>query len=130
MGKRTKVMRAGALVETRPASCQGSQRAMIREHARHNGALVAAHCYDRSSTGREANVVGVGGRRIDGGMRTMELSLQPDEVTLLTQVLTRALSELREEIAGTDSYDMRQDLKRDEQTLRSLLARLERPAGA
>ena len=60
----------------------------------------------------------------------MELSLQPEEVTLLTQVLTRALSELHEEFAGTESYDMRQELKRDEQTLKGLLARLEAAAGA
>jgi hypothetical protein len=59
----------------------------------------------------------------------MELSLQPDEVTLLRQLLTRALSEMREEIAGTDSYDMRQELKRDEETLRGMLARLESAAG-
>jgi hypothetical protein len=56
----------------------------------------------------------------------MDFTLQPEEVALLTQLLTRARSEIREEIAGTDSYEMRQALKRDEAVLNGLLARLER----
>jgi hypothetical protein len=56
----------------------------------------------------------------------MDFTLQPEEVALLTQLLRRARSEIREEIAGTDSYAMRQALKRDEAVLDGLLARLER----
>lgn len=56
----------------------------------------------------------------------MDFVLEPEEVALLIQLLTRARSELRGEIAGTDSYEMRQALKRDEEVLNRLLARLER----
>ena len=54
----------------------------------------------------------------------MELTLQPEEATLLARVLTNYLADLRMEIGATDSFEWRQSLKRDEQVLRALLARL------
>jgi hypothetical protein len=39
-------------------------------------------------------------------------------------VLTSYLSDLREEIGKTENYDLRQTLKRDEDTIKSLLSRL------
>jgi hypothetical protein len=58
----------------------------------------------------------------------MELSLQPEEVTLLRQVLANYLADLRMEIGKTEQYDFRQALKRNEALLKGLLARLESPA--
>jgi hypothetical protein len=55
----------------------------------------------------------------------MELSLQPEEATLLRHILGRYLSDLRTEVAGTESYEMRQELKRDETLINQLIARLE-----
>jgi hypothetical protein len=54
----------------------------------------------------------------------MELRLEPGEVALLRTTLERAAADLREEIGKTENYDMRQDLKRDEETLRAIVARL------
>ena len=54
----------------------------------------------------------------------MELSLEPEEATLLQQILTNYLSDLRSEISHTDRYDLRQALKHDEAVLKRLLARL------
>ena len=54
----------------------------------------------------------------------MELRLAPEEADLLRQILTNYLSDLRMEIADTDSYELRQALKRDEQAVKALLARL------
>ncbi len=58
----------------------------------------------------------------------MELALQPEEVALLRRILSNYLSDLRMEIADTERYDLRQELKRDEEVIKSLLARLARVA--
>jgi len=55
----------------------------------------------------------------------MELKLRPAEATLLRQILTNYLSDLRMEISNTDSYELRQALHRDEDTIKELIARLE-----
>ena len=55
----------------------------------------------------------------------MELTLQPEEAALVKRVLSNYLPELRGEIGKTDSYALRQDLKRDEEMLRMIIARLE-----
>ena len=55
----------------------------------------------------------------------MELTLQPEEATLLTQILTNYVSDLRMEISNTDSYKLRQQLQRDEATIKGIIARLE-----
>jgi hypothetical protein len=54
----------------------------------------------------------------------MDLSLEPDEVTLLREILSNYLSDLRMEISNTENYELRESLKRDEETIKSLLARL------
>lgn len=54
----------------------------------------------------------------------MELRLESGEAELLKRVLTSYLSDLREEIGKTESYDLRQSLKRDEEQLKALLGRL------
>ena len=55
----------------------------------------------------------------------MEFSLQPDEASLLKEILKQYLSNLRLEIGGTDSYDFRQGLKKNEEAIKALIARLE-----
>lgn len=59
----------------------------------------------------------------------MELTLEPREAALLRRVLTDYLSELRMEVAGTEDYELREDLKGDEVVIKGLIARLEQ-AGA
>ena len=54
----------------------------------------------------------------------MELSIDQNESTVLQQVLSQYLSDLRSEIAGTESYDMRQNLKQQEQVIGKLLSKL------
>lgn len=55
----------------------------------------------------------------------MELTLRPEEATLLRQILTNYLSDLRMEISNTDSYELRQTLHRDENTIKEIISRLE-----
>ena len=55
----------------------------------------------------------------------MELTLDANEAEVLKRVVSQALSDLPMEISDTDNYDMRQDLKRDEETLKSIIARLD-----
>ena len=55
----------------------------------------------------------------------MDLTLQADEAQLLHQILTITLGNLRMEIAGTDAYDLRQQLKQDEIVIKALIAQLE-----
>jgi DNA-binding MarR family transcriptional regulator len=55
----------------------------------------------------------------------MQLTLQPEEATLLKQVLTRFVSDLKMEISNTEKYEMREELKADEATLKSIIERLE-----
>ncbi len=54
-----------------------------------------------------------------------QLDLQPQEVLLLQQVLNEYLANLRMEISNTEQYEMRESLKREEASLKSLLVRLE-----
>ena len=54
-----------------------------------------------------------------------ELKLTNDEAKTLHSVLTEYLSDLRMEIANTDSFDFREDLKRTETLLKRLIADLE-----
>ena len=54
----------------------------------------------------------------------MNLQLSNEQVATLKGVLTDHLSDLRMEIADTEDYDMRQDLKREEAVLVGLLAQL------
>lgn len=55
----------------------------------------------------------------------MELTLTAEEASFLHRILTNYLPGLREEIAGTENYDWRQALKKDEDMLKALIARLE-----
>jgi hypothetical protein len=54
----------------------------------------------------------------------MQLELSDAEQQVLTDVLTRALSDLREEIFKTDTADYKAGLRGREQALKSVLARL------
>jgi len=53
----------------------------------------------------------------------MQLTLQAAEAQLLHRILTQYLSDLRMEITDTENW--RQDLKRDEECIKSLLLRIE-----
>jgi hypothetical protein len=55
-------------------------------------------------------------------MVTIELA--PEDTRLLREVLASYLSDLRMEIAGTDSASFRDDLKKTEVFLKGLLTRL------
>ena len=55
----------------------------------------------------------------------MELHLTDEERATLLDVLNTAYVELRDEIANTESYDLRQSLKHTGQVLIGLLDRLE-----
>lgn len=59
----------------------------------------------------------------------MELTLQPSEASLLKSILMSYLSDLRMEIGDTEQYELRLELKREEETIKDLIARLEQ-AGA
>lgn len=54
----------------------------------------------------------------------MQLTFEPAERDLLDRVLNRYLGDLRAEIGKTENFEMRQDLKHDEDMLKSLLERL------
>ena len=54
----------------------------------------------------------------------MELTLQPRESSLLKQILENYLSDLRMEISNTEDHDLRESLKREEATIKELIARL------
>jgi hypothetical protein len=58
-------------------------------------------------------------------MVTIELA--PDDARLLAEVLESYLSDLRMEIAGTDSVSFRDNLKKTESFLKGLLTRLHEP---
>ncbi|HZQ98142.1 MAG TPA: hypothetical protein VFC93_04910 [Chloroflexota bacterium] len=57
----------------------------------------------------------------------MELTLEPDEARLLREVLTNHLADLRSEIAHTERFELREELKRDEELIKRLLGRLPEP---
>ena len=55
----------------------------------------------------------------------MELKLEEPEIEVLRRVLQNYLPNLREEVYKTENYDWRQDLKKDEEIIKGLIARLE-----
>ncbi len=54
----------------------------------------------------------------------MELPLQQEDASVLRRVLEASLSDLRAEVGKTENYEMRQGLKHDEETLKTIIARL------
>jgi hypothetical protein len=54
--------------------------------------------------------------------RTIQLA--EEEAEVLRSVLEEYISELRMEVANTDSMDFREDLKRKEEILKALVGRL------
>lgn len=54
----------------------------------------------------------------------MEVTLQHHEAALLKRILENSLSDLRMEISNTENYELRESLKRDEKTIKELIARL------
>jgi hypothetical protein len=52
------------------------------------------------------------------------LELSSEEARILADVLTDYISDLRMEVANTDSMEVRDELKRKEAILKSLLTRL------
>jgi len=56
------------------------------------------------------------------------LDLSPEEARMLRDVLESYLSDLRMEIAGTESVSFRENLKKTEAFLKDLLSRLREPA--
>jgi len=55
----------------------------------------------------------------------MEVMLKPNELELVKRILTNYLSDLRMEIADTEDFNLRQDLKADEETIKGVIARIE-----
>jgi hypothetical protein len=55
----------------------------------------------------------------------MQLELDEREASVLNQVLTNYLPELRGEVANTENYEWRQDLKRSEEVIKALIERLQ-----
>jgi hypothetical protein len=56
----------------------------------------------------------------------VRIELQPTEAEVLKEVLESCLSELRMEIAGTDSMDFREKLKARKVALRKIVTAIER----
>ena len=54
----------------------------------------------------------------------MQLNLDANEVAALLNVLNSYILQLREEIGKTEKYEMREELKADEQTLRGIVTKL------
>ena len=52
------------------------------------------------------------------------LELQPDELDVVREVLTSAISDLSPEIAGTDNFEYREGLKARREVLQGVVARL------
>ena len=57
-------------------------------------------------------------------MSTLTLSLSDEERDALQQILSSYLSDLRMEVADTDSFDFREKLKSRERFIKDLLTRL------
>ena len=55
----------------------------------------------------------------------MRLELQEDEAQVLMRVLENYLPEFKGTISNTENFEWRQDLKRDEEIIKSLMKRLE-----
>jgi hypothetical protein len=62
--------------------------------------------------------------RLAGGHLALNLELEPRDGEVLAAVLEDTISDLRMEIANTDSLDFRQELKAREEVLKRLLGRL------
>ena len=58
----------------------------------------------------------------------MELKLDQPEAALLIDILESHLGDLRMEIGKTENFDMRNDLKHDEEMLKAMIARLKATA--
>jgi hypothetical protein len=58
-------------------------------------------------------------RRMD-----MQMSLSDDEAVLLARVVKEYFSSLREEIYKTDTFEVKNDLKREESILKGILEKL------
>lgn len=56
----------------------------------------------------------------------MDIELSAEDFSLLKRVLERAKSDLRMEIAGTDSADWRKDMHADEDRLTRLIAQFDK----
>ena len=54
----------------------------------------------------------------------MNLTLQPNEAALVRRILANYLSDLRAEVYKTENFELRQELKDDEATVRSIIERL------
>ena len=54
----------------------------------------------------------------------MQIALTEEEKSTLVDVLNEVLPDLREEVYKTENYDYREELKRREQVVKSLLTRL------
>jgi len=56
--------------------------------------------------------------------QVIDLSLAESEADFLRRVLTSSLSDVRMEIADTESPDLRQELKADEEIIKDLLGKV------
>jgi hypothetical protein len=54
----------------------------------------------------------------------MQMSLSDDEATLLARIVREYYSSLREEIYKTDTFDVKDELKREESILKGILDKL------
>ena len=54
----------------------------------------------------------------------MQISLSDEEANLLTAVASQYLSDLREEIYKTETFEVKDQLKREEALLKGILGRL------
>ena len=54
-----------------------------------------------------------------------QITLTPEEAATLRRILSNYVSDLRVEITNTDSWQFRQNLKREEVLLRKLVAQLD-----
>jgi hypothetical protein len=57
---------------------------------------------------------------------TMNTGFTNEELSVLEEVITEYLAELRMEIAGTEDYDFRQGLKKKSEALQAILAKFEK----
>jgi hypothetical protein len=55
----------------------------------------------------------------------VQLELNDEDVTLLLRILQHQLADLREEVYKTENYDWRESMKKDEATLKDIMARLD-----
>jgi len=60
----------------------------------------------------------------------MNLTLSTEEAALLARILQTDLGDLKTEIGKTEKYEWRVEMKADEESLRSIIQRLEQAAAA